>query len=284
MYIIVVLWKKPHLDWWQGINCKDATDRAINSRFVKMGGAASIQLAASFASEATLYGLIGTVSGAHVAAYGVIMTLTCMGRSLCYALFTATSVCVGTRLGSASPARAKQAALAGVTYNVILGVLQAAAILSSPSALALLLLPNEEDEATRQLIVGSALPTAVFCIMQGLQCEQIPSRDHAMRPAAAPICSLTPGSTVAVSHSGGMWSVLEGQARVAVTSVFITLGWWGVGVPLCFLSVSRSQEEYDPCGAQPQLFMAHSAADNLPDFPFVLTLSSSHRFTLMKRS
>ena len=43
--------------------------------------------------------------------------------------------------------------------------------------------------------------------------------------------------------------MLEGQARVSITSMFIILGWWGGAVPLSFLSVYSIDEDDDPCVA-----------------------------------
>ena len=70
----------------------------------------------------------------HVAAYGVLDKLADAGRALSYALFTSTSICVGTWLGAADPARSKQAAKAGIQYSCLLGLLIATALLSAPEA------------------------------------------------------------------------------------------------------------------------------------------------------
>lgn len=212
-YLIVVLWKKPHLPWWNGVDWKGASDAALNWRFVKLGGAASVQLFASFASSAVLYTLMATRSEVHLAAYGVLQGFTNMGSSLSHALFTATSVCVGTRLGAGDPARSKHAALAGVVYNVLLGLGLASVMLSNPEGLSLLLVPNDEDAPTRKLVVDAIVPTAIYCILQAVQ--------------------------------WGFWSVLEGQARVSITSVFIIVGWWVVAVPGSFLALHLNS--LDPC-------------------------------------
>ena len=212
-YLIVVLWKKPHLQWWEGIDWKGASDRALNWRFVKLGSAASVQLLASFASGAVLYSLMASRSEVHLAAYGVLQGFTHMGSSLSHALFTATSICVGTRLGAADPDRSKQAALAGVYYNLILGFGLAAALLVNPEGLSLMLVPNDEDAQTRKVVVDAIVPTAACCVLQSLQ--------------------------------WGFWSVLEGQARVSITSVFIIIGWWVVGLPGSFLTLHLIVA--DPC-------------------------------------
>jgi hypothetical protein len=212
-YLIVVLWKKPHLQWWNGVDWTGASEGALNWRFVKLGGAASVQLFASFASSAVLYSLMATRSEVHLAAYGVLQGFTHMGSSLSHALFTATSICVGTRLGGADPVRSKQAALAGVVYNVILGLGLASVMLANPEGLSLLLVPNDEDAPTRKVVVDAIVPTAMYCILQALQ--------------------------------WGFWSVLEGCARVSITSVFIIIGWWVVAVPGSFLALHLNSLE--PC-------------------------------------
>ena len=63
-YVIVVLWKKPHLEWWQGIDIKGAMNRSLNIRYMKLGASACLQLSAEFGSSAVIFGLLGTATGA----------------------------------------------------------------------------------------------------------------------------------------------------------------------------------------------------------------------------
>lgn len=108
-----------------------------------------------------------------------------------------------------------------------------------------LLVPNEGDEATREMIVAAILPTAVYCFLQAVQCEL-------MTVERTRCTSLYPDQSR--SCTGGFWSVLEGQARVTITSAFVMTGWWLVVVPLCFVIIRvlhADSDEADPCSEPP---------------------------------
>ena len=79
------------------------------------------QLADS-ASATLFFSLMSGYSEQHVAAYGVLDALRWTGASISMGLYTAASIRVGTLLGEGKPDCARVAGLAGVSYNLVLGL------------------------------------------------------------------------------------------------------------------------------------------------------------------
>lgn len=117
------------------------------------------------------------------------------------ALYTATSIRVGTLLGENKPVRSKSAAVAGVSYAVLCGVIMGGLMYTLRKDLAWLFSPL--DENVRYLICDNIMPVVVFYF---LSCIQY-----------------------------GLWAVLEGQMRIMTTGLCIGMGTWGVAIPLMSL-------------------------------------------------
>ena len=67
------------------------------------------------------------------------------------------------------------------------------------------MVPGEADSVVRGLLADTLVPCGVFSCLFSIQ--------------------------------WGLWSVLEGQGRVCITSVCLSAGTWGVAVPLAYFSL-----------------------------------------------
>ena len=160
------------------------------------------------------------------------------------ALYTATSIRVGTLLGENEPERSKTAAMAGVSYAVLCGLIMGGLMYLLRKDLAWLFSPL--DENVRYLICDNIMPVVVFYF---LSCVQY-----------------------------GLWAVLEGQMRIMTTGLCISMGTWAVSIPLMSLympipidGVFLERGNCDPTSIDWQMSYAEPASSGAATCQFVAT-------------
>ena len=206
MYLVIGVWKKQHLQpekWWYGLGCSDALAKSINWRFVKCTIPMVVQMLADSAGATVYYSLMAGYGERSLASYGVSDALTGTGGSFSLALWTATSIRVGTLLGENDPARARLAARAGIVYSVGLGVLLAGSLYLLRFQLTAFLSPT--DTVVQKMMQDVIVPVCLFYLLSSIQY--------------------------------GMWGVLQGQMRVCFVSVAITANTWGFAVPFSYAAL-----------------------------------------------
>ena len=169
LYLVAFKWKEYHAEYWHGVDCKAAVAPTLTRKMGALTFANTVQMFADLASSTLFYSMMGTYSEAHIAAYGVADTLRYSASSVSLGLFTATSVRVGTLLGEGDPERAKKAAVAGVTYNIVYGLLIGGFFVLYRHGIANFMTPNPEDAQVRGLLADTMVPCGVFSFLFSLQ-------------------------------------------------------------------------------------------------------------------
>jgi MATE family multidrug resistance protein len=184
--------------YWFGLDISGGLNPKLNARFMCLTAPQVIQYFLDAASSTWYYTKMSTYGAEQVGAYGVADALTGTGGCIALALYTATSIRVGTTLGENNPERAQTAAFAGISYAGLCGVIMASLLYFLRNDLAYLFSPL--DENVRYLICTNIFPVVGFYFLSALQY--------------------------------GLWAVLEGQMRIAETGICIGIGTWCVGIPL----------------------------------------------------
>lgn len=201
MWFVVFKWKKQHMNpvqYWHGFDLKAALNKKQTCRYIKMSTPMIVQLAMQSWASTFFYAFMASYGAEQVSGYGVADQMTGTGGSIALALYTATSVRVGTVLGENAPERAKTAALAGVCYSIVAGGVLASCMFLARGKLAMLFSPT--DEYVQTLIKNSSVPVAIFYFLN--------------------------------SVVYGLWAVLEAQMRPGIPSFGLVVSQWFVSVPL----------------------------------------------------
>eukprot|EP01046_Picozoa_sp_COSAG06_P034289 COSAG06_NODE_3581_length_5158_cov_1.957304_3_plen_616_part_00 len=169
MWYIVVCWKKQHINphrWWHGLDLSrtGGVNPATLKRFLLLSVPMIASQLADSASATLFFSLMSGYSEQHVAAYGVLDALRWTGASISMGLYTASSIRVGTLLGEGKPDCARVAGLAGVSYNLVLGLVLCGLLIGGKEGVADFFVPNEEDLVVRTLVVEALPAMSVWVI------------------------------------------------------------------------------------------------------------------------
>lgn len=203
--------------YWFGVDISGGLNPRLNGRFICLTAPQVVQYFLDAASSTWYYTKMSQYGAEQVGAYGVADALTGTGGCIALALYTATSIRVGTTLGEDNPERAQTAAMAGITYAALCGVIMAGVMYLLRKDLSYLFSPL--DENVRYLICDNILPVIGFYFLSAVQY--------------------------------GVWAVLEGQMRITATGICIAIGTWCVAIPLMHIympePVSGVFEERGDC-------------------------------------
>jgi Na+-driven multidrug efflux pump len=199
---VVFIWKRHHEKYWRGWDLSAALNPELNKRFLTLSAPLIIQYAMQNWAWFIIQMIMSSECEDLSSAYGVTSSFTNTAGSVSTALYTAVSVRVGTNLGEGRPLAAERVMKLGFMFGAIAGGAISLLLYVSRAPLAEFF---SKDVKVNELSIGVAGQVSLYYFLNSMM--------------------------------WAFWAPLEGQMRTVLPSAALTVGMWGVTVPLTYATI-----------------------------------------------